>query len=75
MFGIHTLERLMNTREGVSRKDDTLPARFLREGRDCDPQKRTVPLEDMLNEYYRLRGFDNQGIPETQTLMRLGLST
>lgn len=71
---IHTLERLMNTREGISRKDDTLPARFLREGRACDPMKRTVPLETMLDEYYHLRGFDNRGIPLAQTLSRLGLN-
>ena len=70
---IHTLERLMNTREGISRKDDTLPARFLREGRACDPMKRTVPLETMLDDYYHLRGFDNRGIPTAQTLSRLGL--
>jgi len=71
---IHTLERLMNTREGISRKDDTLPARFLREGRACDPKKRTVPLETMLDAYYRLRGFDSRGIPKTETLSRLGLT-
>ena len=70
---IHILERLMNTREGISRKDDTLPARFLREGRACDPMKRTVPLETMLDDYYRLRGFDDRGIPREQTLSRLGL--
>ena len=70
---IHILERLMNTREGISRKDDTLPARFLREGRVCDPMKRTVPLETMLDDYYRLRGFDDRGIPREQTLSRLGL--
>ncbi len=71
---IHILERLMNTREGISRKDDTLPARFLREGRACDPMKRTVPLEVMLDDYYRLRGFDDRGIPREQTLSRLGLN-
>jgi aldehyde:ferredoxin oxidoreductase len=71
---IHTLERLMNTREGISRKDDTLPVRFLREGRACDPRKRTVPLESMLDAYYRLRGFDSRGIPKTETLSRLGLT-
>lgn len=71
---IHTLERLMNTREGISRKDDTLPPRFLREGRACDPQNRTVPLETMLDEYYQLRGFNKQGIPKAKTLSRLGLT-
>jgi len=70
---IHTLERLMNTKEGISRKDDTLPTRFLREGRDCDDEKRTVPLEAMLDDYYRIRGYDCRGIPEQQTLLRLDL--
>jgi aldehyde:ferredoxin oxidoreductase len=70
---IHTLERYMNTREGVSRKDDTLPDRFLQEGRVCDPHQRTVPLEAMLDDYYRLRGFDGEGIPRDRTLARLGL--
>ncbi len=69
----HTMERLMNTREGISRKDDTLPARFSREGRTTDPQRRTVPLEAMLDEYYRVRGYDSRGIPEPRTLKRLGL--
>jgi aldehyde:ferredoxin oxidoreductase len=31
---IHILERYMNTREGISYKDDTLPGRMLNEGRD-----------------------------------------
>ena len=71
---IHILERLLNTREGISRRDDTLPARFLREGRACDPMKRTVPLQSMLDDYYRLRGFDNRGVPRPETLERLGLT-
>ena len=71
---IHTLERLLNTREGISRKDDTLPARFLREGRTCDPKKCTVPLEPMLDDYYRLRGSDNRGVPKAETLSCLGLA-
>ena len=71
---IHILERLMNMREGISRKDETLPARFLREGRVCDPMKLTVPLEAMLDGHYRLRGFDPRGIPKVPTLSRLGLN-
>lgn len=63
---VHTLERHMNTREGVSAADDTLPARFLREGR-------RVPLEALLDDYYRERGWDARGIPEPRTLARLGL--
>ena len=71
---IHTLERYMNTREGISRKDDTLPARFLEEGRECDPEKRTVPIDQMLDKYYKLRGYDANGIPTPERLEKLGLA-
>jgi len=71
---IHVLERYMNTREGISRRDDTLPARLLQEGRKSDPEQRKVPLEKMLNRYYRLRGFDDNGIPTEKTLKKLGIA-
>jgi len=70
---MHVLERYMNTREGISRKDDTLPERFLTEGRECDPKERTVPLEKMLTKYYRERGYDQNGIPKDKLLKKLGI--
>ena len=70
---IHVLERYMNTKMGISRKDDTLPERFLNEGRESDPQKRTVPLEKMLNDYYKMKDFDKNGIPRKRLLTRLGI--
>jgi len=72
---IHVLERWMNTREGISRRDDTLPLRFLREGRDCDPAGRTVPIEKMVSAYYRLRGYDDNGIPTPDKLQKLGIAS
>jgi len=71
---VHVLERYMNTREGISRKDDTLPRRFLTEGRKCDQKEHTVPLEKMLGKYYRLRGYDANGIPKKRTLKRLNIA-
>ncbi len=68
---IHVLERYMNTREGISRKDDTLPGRLLNEGRNCDPKGRGVPIDKMLDGYYRTRGFDITGIPKKGLLKRL----
>ena len=68
---VHTLERLMNTREGIRRKDDTLPDRFLKEGRNCDEEHHTVPLYEMLDDYYHLRGYDHQGVPSAKTLRKL----
>ena len=71
---VHVLERYMNTREGISKKDDTLPLRLLTEGRKCDAAERTVPLAPMLKKYYRLRGYDENGVPRPRTLRRLGIA-
>jgi len=71
---IHILERDMNVREGISRKDDTLPARFLTEGRSADPKRSTVPLAKMLNRYYRIRSFDRDGRPTARLLARYGIA-
>lgn len=70
---VHILERHMNVREGISRKDDTLPARFLTEGRATDAKRSTVPLAKMLKRYYKLRGFDREGRPTARLLARYGI--
>jgi len=72
---IYTIERLFNIREGFTRKDDTLPWRSLSEPIPDGPAKgNTVPLEAMLVDYYRERGWDEDtGIPTEETLERLGL--
>jgi aldehyde:ferredoxin oxidoreductase len=70
---IHILERYMNTREGITRSDDTLPARLISQGRLSDPENKTVPLSKMLPRYYKLRGYDEHGIPTSETLKRLDI--
>ncbi|MBN1363968.1 MAG: aldehyde ferredoxin oxidoreductase family protein [Syntrophaceae bacterium] len=70
---IHILERYMNTREGISVKDDTLPARLLKEGRKNDPKGRVVPLEKMLKRYYRIRSYDDNGVPTAKIMKKLSL--
>ena len=70
---IHLLERFMNTREGIERSDDTLPERLLRQGLETDPAGRTVPLQPMLEAYYREKGYTANGIPKRSTLKRFGL--
>jgi aldehyde:ferredoxin oxidoreductase len=72
---IYTLERAFNCREGITRNDDRLPTRTMKEpipsgsskGMYCPPQE----FEAMLNEYYRLRGWDTNGIPTPETLKDL----
>lgn len=71
---IHVLERLMNTREGIDAKDDTLPPRLLTQGRDSDPDHLVVPLEKMKSAYYRIRGYDKNGIPSKSLKKKLRIN-
>ncbi|MGY5860991.1 MAG: aldehyde ferredoxin oxidoreductase family protein [Candidatus Thorarchaeota archaeon] len=73
---IVNLNRLFNVRRGVTRADDNLPDRLTKEGAPLGPSKgEVVELDQMLDEYYLKRGWDNEtGIPYASTLQRLGLA-
>jgi aldehyde:ferredoxin oxidoreductase len=75
---IVNLERLFIAREGITRKDDTLPRRFLEEPMPEGSGSSTgavLELEPMLDEYYRARGWDVEtGLPTQEKLDDLGLS-
>jgi len=70
-------ERLFNMREGLTRKDDTLPARLLTEPKPDGPTKgAVVPLENLKDEFYRALGYDLEtGNPTEATLKRLGVES
>ncbi len=71
---ISTLARLFNVREGYSREADTLPARNLVQPMAAGPASgQVVELAPMLDEYYRLMGWDMQGVPTPEQLNQLGL--
>ncbi|MBN2108278.1 MAG: hypothetical protein JW832_12710, partial [Deltaproteobacteria bacterium] len=72
---IWNLERACNVREGFTRADDRLPARFLEETHPEGPLAgSTVELEAMLDEYYSVRGWDKKtGFPTRAKLEQLGL--
>ena len=69
------MKRLFNKREGITRKDDSLPDRFTKEPMPEGPGKgQTVDLDPMLDDYYRLRGWDlKTGLPTEETIKRLSL--
>ncbi|MCD6310005.1 MAG: aldehyde ferredoxin oxidoreductase family protein, partial [Candidatus Eremiobacteraeota bacterium] len=71
---LHNMKRMYNVKLGVSRKDDKLPGRlytWARPGGGADGQ---LPhLGKMLWEYYRLRNWNEQGIPENEKLKELGI--
>ena len=72
---VWNLERLYNLREGFTKADDTLPLRLLNDPVAEGPSKGWVSkLEPMLEEYYRTRGWDEQGVPRPEKLLALQLA-
>ncbi len=72
---IYNLQRCYNARLGVTRADDRLPRRFTHEPSPSgNARGQVVDLEPMLEEYYRLRGWDPAtGWPTVEKLRELGL--
>ena len=69
------LRRLCNVAVGITRKDDTLPPRLLSHPRPSGRSAGVVPfLGKMLDEYYKLRGWDAEGLPTLSTIARLDLT-
>jgi aldehyde:ferredoxin oxidoreductase len=72
---ITNVEKAFNIREGMGRKDDTLPKSFFVE--EETPWGTTgineAKFQAMLDEYYQFRGWDREGIPTKQKLEELGL--
>jgi len=73
---IINIERAFNVREGMRRRDDSLPRRFREEPLTEGASSGTVfDQEPMLDEYYTERGWDlKTGVPRRETLEGLGLS-
>jgi aldehyde:ferredoxin oxidoreductase len=74
---VWTVERMFNLREGLSRKDDTLPDRLFTMPIHDGPSKGAVvnkgDFEAELDEYYRIWGWSPEGVPSAETINRLGL--
>jgi aldehyde:ferredoxin oxidoreductase len=64
----NNLERMFNTREGLTGRDDRPPGSVFFSG-EIDRDK----FSEMLAEYYGCRGWDENGVPAGGTLKRLGL--
>lgn len=76
---VYTLGKCFNVRMGLSRKDDYLPPRDYEEPVVCDKDGRTAlvnrkQFDESLSEYYRRRGWNEEGIPSKEKLRELGLT-
>jgi len=69
------LKRMYNNKVGIRRKDDTLPHRLLTLAQPDGGAAGVLPdLDLMLRELYRLRGWDEDGVPTPETIERFGLT-
>lgn len=77
---VYNLQRMINVREGVRRKDDQIPERVRKmpefgayaSEAGCEIKN----YEGMLDEYYEARGWDKEtGIPTKEKLQQLGLGS
>jgi len=72
---IWNLERQFNLAAGLTKADDTLPQRILKDAAKTGAGKgHVLELDKMLPEYYDLRGWDKDGVPTAKTLKRLQLA-
>jgi aldehyde:ferredoxin oxidoreductase len=72
---IFTAERKFLADAGFTKKDDLLPPRITQEPMPDGPAAGNVNLlEEMLAEYYALRGWTADGVPEKKTLEKYGLA-
>lgn len=70
------LEKLWNLRAGLTKKDDSLPKRLLKEAHKEGPSAGVVvDLDAMLPVYYQVRGWDAEGVPSQEKLAELGLAS
>jgi aldehyde:ferredoxin oxidoreductase len=71
------IKRLFNLREGLTRKDDILPKRILSDPIPEGPSKghyiKPEEAEMMIEDYYKARGWDKDGVPTGEKLKELGI--
>jgi len=74
---IWNLTRLFNLKAGLTRADEDLPPRFKEEPLPDGPAAghyfTQADIERLLDDYYAVRGWDEEGVPKAETLAALGV--
>jgi aldehyde:ferredoxin oxidoreductase len=68
-------ERLFNLREGMTKKDDGLPKRMMKEPMHSgEGAGEVIGIEKMVDKYYEVRGWNKEtGVPEKEKMEELSL--
>lgn len=69
---IFNIQRMVNVKYGINRKDDTLPKKIFQPAKEGSRAgKAPVDFDAALDRYYGLRGWDQNGIPKKDKLKEL----
>lgn len=68
---IFNLKRLFNVRCGISSKDDRIPAKLKTPLLKGHAKNKSLEIDEMLKEYYKVREWDKYGIPTQDKLSSL----
>ena len=72
---IFNTKRIINNQLGITKMDDKLPERILKEPKTETPAAGNLPpIEKMIKEYYDFRGWNMNGKPKMRTLKRLNIN-
>ena len=67
-------KRMYNLARGITSQDDILPPRLMQLRSSGHADEGVVPdTETMVKEVYKMRGWDENGVPTPETLKKLGL--
>jgi aldehyde:ferredoxin oxidoreductase len=69
-----TAQRLVNLRDGYDAKTDVLPKKMFKTAKEGMRADKVPPFAEMMQNYYDVRGWDENGAPTDETLNRLGLT-
>jgi len=70
---IFTVQRLINIRDGYNAATDLLPKKMLQPAKEGFRAGKVPPFKELMEDYYNLRGWDENGEPSQGTMDRLGL--
>lgn len=71
---IFNLQRLLNIRDGYNAKTDELPKKMFNSAKEGFRAGKVIPFKELMEDYYQLRGWNENGEPTKETLARLKLA-
>jgi aldehyde:ferredoxin oxidoreductase len=71
---IFAVQRLINIRDGYNAATDVMPKKMLQPAKEGFRAGKIPPFKELMEDYYNLRGWDENGEPSQRIIDRLGLA-